>query len=85
MKLPLMACGAMAYAMVLPWSLGLVPTLWPAALCVAMMYFVMSLAKPGPAVVPGVFMFVGVVAQVPYMATFGAILALPFAFMTPDD
>lgn len=85
MKPFLIGIGAGCITTVLPWSITGNPDLKYLAIMFAVMYFVVSMSKPGIVFVSGVFMFMGVLANVPSMATFGAITAMPFAIMLQDD
>lgn len=84
MKAVLISLGVMAYAIVLPWSTTQDPDLFVAAMPIAMMFYILSMTRPGMLMVAGMFMFLGVIANLPPMATFGAILSLPFAVMDKD-
>ncbi len=81
----LLGAGMAALGVVMPWSVPHVGALYPMALIIATFYMVLSVARPTVAIVPGVFMFMGVALGSPVAATFGATLALPFAIIARQN
>ena len=57
--------------------------LYYAALGISIVYFSLSAARRSAIpLVPGMFMFLGVIAHIPSMALFGAVVAVPFASLS---
>lgn len=78
-KIILLCAGSAAMSIVLTWSIVGGAGLQMAAMAVAIVYFVVSMAKPHIAFVAGIDMFIGTIADEPAIAMVGAMLALPFA------
>lgn len=90
MRASLIVAGVLAFVVIIPWSTSGSESLYPIAIGAAVFYFALSVISPGPAMVPGIFMFIGVIssagsAQPSPLATFGAVMALPLAMLTDDD